>query len=233
MSKKLTQELISKKLQKDNLNLETITELNLWGNNLEDISLINKMPSLEVVSLNVNRIKTLSPFSNLRYLRELYLRRNLISNINEIKNLINCENLSVLCLGENPISENQNYRAIVICILTQLKKLDNITITNEERIRAEKKIKGNLEEEDNDEHNEENSNDSNDNDEEEQDEENKIGFAIKSNNKKQNNKINNGIKNGKTKGNRNILNCVINLMKELSPNELQVIQKELNNNIYN
>ena len=79
MSKKLTRELIALKVKSDRL--ESIRKLNLWGSNLEDISIIAEMPSLEIVSLSVNKIRTLKPFANLQNLKELYLRKNLISNL--------------------------------------------------------------------------------------------------------------------------------------------------------
>ena len=312
MSKKLSRELIAQKVRSDRI--ESIRNLNLWGSNIEDISIIREMPSLEIVSLSVNKIRTLAPFANLQNLRELYLRRNLIANLNEIKHLTNCENLTVLWLSENPICDNPNYRAVIICILPQLQKLDDIPITDEERDKAEKKLSGNLGE------------DEDGNDEEEDDkEENKNGYnqnynqrsdkknyAIRSNhnnnedneennfygnnnnarkvsnkknnirqgrsnmydneeqddddfkpkNKAQSNKYNDiynnyderplransgmvpkhqqyknmnhnkydedyGEKSEKKKENSNILNCVINLLKELSPNELQIVKREI------
>ena len=146
MSKKLSRELIAQKVKSDRI--ESIRNLNLWGSNIEDISIIEEMPSLEIVSLSVNKIRTLRPFANLENLRELYLRRNLITNLNEIKYLTNCQNLNVLWLSENPICDNPNYRAVVICILPQLQKLDDIAITDEERDKAEKKLSGNLEDDD-------------------------------------------------------------------------------------
>ena len=146
MTKKLSRELIAQKAKSDRL--ESIRNLNLWGSNLEDISILEEMPSLEIVSLSVNKIRTLKPFSNLQNLRELYLRQNLISNLNEIKHLTECQNLTVLWLNENPICDNPNYRAVVICVLPQLHKLDNIPITDEERDKAEKKLSRNYEEND-------------------------------------------------------------------------------------
>ena len=149
MSKKLSRELIAQKVKSDRI--ESIRNLNLWGSNIEDISIIEEMPSLEIVSLSVNKIRTLRPFANLANLRELYLRRNLITNLNEIKYLTDCQNLNVLWLSENPICDNPNYRSIVICILPQLQKLDDIAITEEEREKAEKKLSGNYEEDDDEE----------------------------------------------------------------------------------
>ena len=152
MSKKLTRELISLKVKSDRL--ESIRKLNLWGSNLEDISIIAEMPSLEIVSLSVNKIRTLKPFSNLQNLKELYLRKNLISNLNEIKHLTECDNLTKLWLKENPICDNPNYREVIICVLPQVQNLDDVEITDEERERAEKKLSGNYdEEEDNEQEN--------------------------------------------------------------------------------
>ena len=145
MSKKLTRELIAQKAKSDRL--ESIRKINLWGSNLEDISIISEMPSLEIVSLSVNKIRTLKPFANLQNLKELYLRNNSISNLNEIKHLTECDNLTKLWLKENPICNNPNYRDVIICVLPQVQNLDDIEITEEERERAEKKLSGTYEEE--------------------------------------------------------------------------------------
>ena len=327
MSKKLSRELIAQKVKSDRI--ESIRNLNLWGSNIEDISIIEEMPSLEIVSLSVNKIRTLRPFSNLTNLRELYLRRNLITNLNEIKYLTDCQNLNVLWLSENPICDNPNYRAVVICVLPQLQKLDDIAITDEEREKAEKKLSGNFEEDNDDEEEdqniqeEENNNKNFDNmrqqqiqqeryspkkntnnyenednkyygknnnnmrksqnqnqrnknnkqyDERQDDEEDYIkpkktfqpnrykqndeyekynnnddmynydnrpiransGMVPKNNNFKKNNNYRNYEDNyeynnnsEKKKGNSNILNCVISLLKELSPNELQIVKREI------
>ena len=292
MSKKLSRELIAQKVKSDRI--ESIRNLNLWGSNIEDISIIEEMPSLEVVSLSVNKIRTLRPFANLQNLRELYLRRNLITNLNEIKYLTDCQNLSVLWLSENPICDNPNYRAVVICVLPQLQKLDDIAITDSEREKAEKKISGNFEEEDEDDNEQEGNNNKengdnyyernqnrNNNDnrnkynerEDEQDDyikpkksydrnrqnedrgrynDNRANYnyddrPIKgsndyygksnNNNYKKNNNYGDNYKyrdnyedndyKEKKKGNSNILNCVISLLKELSPNELKMVKKEI------
>ena len=151
MSKKLTLELIAQKAKSDRL--ESIRKLNLWGSNLEDVSIISEMPSLEIVSLSVNKIRSLKPFANLQNLKELYLRNNNISNLNEIKHLTECDNLTKLWLKENPICNNPNYRDVIICVLPQVQNLDDIEITEEERERAEKKLSGNYEEEEENEQN--------------------------------------------------------------------------------
>ena len=285
MSKKLSRELVAQKVKSDRI--ESIRTLNLWGNNIDDISLIEEMPSLEIVSLAVNKIRTLKPFANLQNLKELYLRRNLISNLNEIKYLTNCENLNILWLSENPISENPNYRSVVIGVLPQLVKLDDIVITDEERIKAEKKLSGNYDEDE-----DENETDiiepqkqeisnnnrvmrksvpntnlqkSNKNYEEKEEEifrnnnfndddeynkpkmgnfkkmrsqqiENNYGNMFDNRREDYNNNYgkrggyndyNNDNREVKKKGNSNVLNCVINLLKELSHNELQIVKREI------
>ena len=138
MSKKLSRELIIQKIRSDRL--ENIKNLNLWGTNLDDVSLLKEMPNLEIVSLSVNKIRTLKPFSFLPKLRELYLRKNMIADLNEIKYLIDNNNLKILWLSENPICENPNYRNIIISVLPQIIKLDDIIISEEERINANKGI---------------------------------------------------------------------------------------------
>jgi hypothetical protein len=131
MSKKLTHEFIAMRTKCDRL--ESIRNLNLWGNDLEDISIIRTMHNLEVVSLSVNKIRTLKDFASLKNLRELYLRKNSISDINEIRYLTNLPNLKILWLSENPVAEIKGYRGIVIRNLPQITKLDDNVISLEER----------------------------------------------------------------------------------------------------
>ena len=45
MSTQLSRELIAQKVKSDRI--ESIRNLNLWGSNIEDISIIEEMPSLE------------------------------------------------------------------------------------------------------------------------------------------------------------------------------------------
>lgn len=134
MSKKLTQEMISMKAK--NNRIQTITHINFWGSDLDDISILSNMPMLEVVSLSVNKIRFLKSFENMQNLKQLSLRKNLISDFNELKYLATCPNLQILWLSENPISDSPNYRSLVIKYLPSLIKLDDVTITDSERNQA-------------------------------------------------------------------------------------------------
>ena len=128
MSQKLTKEIIINRVGTDKL--DSIKSLNLWGNNLDDISLLSEMPSLEILSLSSNQIKDIKVLKNLKNLKELYLKDNKISDINQVEFLKNCKKLEILNLSENPISYQQNYRKKILDILPNLKKLDDIENTN-------------------------------------------------------------------------------------------------------
>lgn len=124
MSNKLTIELIRKRA--NNAKLDSINTLNLWGSNLEDISLLSQLPNLEAISLSMNNIKDLTVFKYLKNLRELYLRDNNISDFKQLEHLKNCRGLQILFLKDNPISKGSNYRQKVLEILPFLNKLDDI-----------------------------------------------------------------------------------------------------------
>ena len=131
MAKLLTLELIHQKCKTENLTL--IKNLNLWGNSLCDVSLVNNMPNLEVLSLSVNKVDSLKYFRNLKKLQELYLRKNNVSELNDVLFLSNLKNLRVLWLSENPVTSVPSYRQFVLKNLPNLTKLDDKNVTTEER----------------------------------------------------------------------------------------------------
>lgn len=132
MGKPLTSELVL--LRSKCENLFSVKNLNLWGNEIDDVKLLRQMPNVEVLSLSLNKISTLKEFGNCPKLQELYLRKNNITDISEVKYLANLQNLKILWLLDNPCSEIDNYREIVIKMLPNLTKLDNSIILNEEKI---------------------------------------------------------------------------------------------------
>lgn len=136
MSKPLTTELIIMKTKASNL--ESIKNLNLWGNEIDDVKIVKDMPNLEVLSLSVNKISTLKPFQYCKKLSELYLRKNLIPDLSELKYLQGLSLLKVLWLWDNPCAETPNYRETVISALPNLVKLDNQAVTPEERAASSK-----------------------------------------------------------------------------------------------
>ena len=120
----LTKEFILSKYP----NITDITEikkLNLYAEDLLDISLISKMPKIEVVSLSSNQISSLSPLTNCLNVREIYLRNNNIDSFKELTHLKHLMNLKVLWLEGNPICNDIYYREKVFNILPQVIFLDN------------------------------------------------------------------------------------------------------------
>ncbi|KAJ5066481.1 leucine rich repeat protein [Anaeramoeba ignava] len=131
--------LTSKIIFNKNPNCKTFEEifnLDLWGNDLEDISIIKKLKNIKVLSLSVNKITSLKDFQYCDKLEELFIRKNLIKDLNEIKYLSKLENLKILWLSENPCFFNENYRKIIIYSLPQITHLDDQKISEEERIEA-------------------------------------------------------------------------------------------------
>jgi hypothetical protein len=117
--------------------LEHVTKLNVWGNELEDVAIVGAMPNLQVLALSVNKIATLKDFQYCYSLKELYLRKNLICDLGELRYLQQLPALQVLWLLENPCAELPNYRLRIIKALPSLTKLDDNEVTAEERNRAD------------------------------------------------------------------------------------------------
>ena len=99
--KVLTPDFILMRCKTDKLT--QIKNLNLWGNDLEDVSELKNLPNMEICSLSLNKISTLKPFSKSKKLKELYLRKNQIANLQELKHLSGLKELKVLWLWDNPI----------------------------------------------------------------------------------------------------------------------------------
>lgn len=136
MSKALTSELILQKTKATSL--DSVKNLNLWGNEIDDVRIVREMPNLEVLSLSVNKINSLKPFQYCKKLSELYLRKNLISDLTELKYLQGLPSLKVLWLWDNPCAEQPRYRETVLAHLPNLVKLDNQAVSLEDKQAATK-----------------------------------------------------------------------------------------------
>ena len=67
-----------------------------------------------MVSLSVNNVNTLADFEQGSQIKELYLRKNFISDLKEIHYLEKLQNLKVLWLSDNPCSHDKLYRLFII-----------------------------------------------------------------------------------------------------------------------
>lgn len=112
--------------------LSNIRKLNCWGSELSDVSLLRRMHNVEVLSLSVNKIASLSDFQFCRNLQELYVRKNNIKELNQILYLQGLPRLKSLWLEENPCADTDLYRLTVLRTLPNLQKLDNIAVQPEE-----------------------------------------------------------------------------------------------------
>jgi len=113
--------------------LDLIKNLNLWGNDLQDISVVQCMPNLEVLSLSVNQVSSLEDLMHCSKLTELYLRKNDICDLSEILHLKGLRNLRVLWLGDNPCATLPHYRQYVLHHLPKLEKIDSQDVSDDER----------------------------------------------------------------------------------------------------
>jgi len=118
--------------------LACVKKLNCWGADLDDVSVLQRLENVEMLSLSLNSIETLSDFQHCKKLQELFLRKNHINSLRELLWLKNLAKLKNLWLAENPCSEGSGsrYRQTVIHNLPQLEKLDNVAITSQERAEA-------------------------------------------------------------------------------------------------
>ncbi|XP_051174582.1 cilia- and flagella-associated protein 410-like [Leptopilina boulardi] len=127
---RLTEEMVIARTRSSDL--ANVKQLNCWGTELTDVSILQRMKSVEVLSLSVNCIETLAPFQYCSNLRDLFIRRNNIHDLNEVCYLQDLTNLRNLWLSENPCAEREGYRLAVLRVLPNLQKLDDKVVSPEE-----------------------------------------------------------------------------------------------------
>lgn len=120
--------------------LEDVQRLDLWGEGLTDISLVTKLPKLEVLSLAANHISSLKPLRKCVSLQELYLRKNKVSRLREVTMLSGMPKLTVLWMVDNPCTQHAHYRDFVLHCCQGLRQLDSVEITAEERKASAKRL---------------------------------------------------------------------------------------------
>nr|ACO15485.1 C21orf2 [Caligus clemensi] len=134
---KLTEEMIVARTRVSDMS--SVTKLNCWGAELSGISIVRRLKNVEVLSLSVNNITSLSDIQHCSNLKELYIRKNKIQDLGEILWLRGLPSLMNLWLEENPCCgsySEQYYRHTVIKALPQLRRLDNVEITPGEMVEA-------------------------------------------------------------------------------------------------
>ncbi|XP_028821542.1 leucine-rich repeat-containing protein 9-like isoform X2 [Denticeps clupeoides] len=141
--------------------LTNLRALFLQGNEIKSVEGLNGLCSLRELVLDRNRIRTLgeNSFCTLSSLLELHLVENRIRELNNLQPLIQLHrlflgmnkiqdvsevekldllpSLTELSVVGNPVVRRPLYRPTVVLHLTQLRVLDGLMITLEERTRAE------------------------------------------------------------------------------------------------
>lgn len=131
----LSENLILAKTKADKLS--QVKNLNLWGAELSDVSLVSQCINLEVLALSVNHVTTIRDIAECKNLRELYLRKNDIVSLGEVYYLSKLPNLTTLWLSDNPCAKDPNYRMFTVRCCPNLRQLDSIEVSAQERSEAQ------------------------------------------------------------------------------------------------
>ncbi|BES87989.1 LRRcap [Nesidiocoris tenuis] len=126
----LTEEMVFARTKTNNLS--AITKLNCWGSQLSDVKLLRRMTNVQVLSLSVNNIESLEDMQYCTKLQDLFVRKNNITDLNEVCYLKDLAHLRNLWLGDNPCANEEGYRLAVIKALPNLTKLDNMAVEQSE-----------------------------------------------------------------------------------------------------
>ncbi|CUG94357.1 Hypothetical protein, putative [Bodo saltans] len=133
--KMLSENLVLAKTKAEKL--PQVKNLNLWGAELSDISLVAQLINLEVLALSVNHVTTLRDVAECKNLRELYLRKNDIVSLGEVYYLSKLPALTTLWLSDNPCAKDPNYRMFTVRCCPNLRQLDSIEVSPQERSEAQ------------------------------------------------------------------------------------------------
>lgn len=157
----VTEQLIRKKSEHNELIISTLEELSLHQEDIEKIDHIqnwcrdlkilllqnnliskienlHKLKKLTYLNLAVNNIERIENLDQLESLEKLDLTLNFIGELTSVENLCNNYNLRDLILTGNYCSSYAGYRQFVILTLPQLKQLDGIDIKRTDQITAKK-----------------------------------------------------------------------------------------------
>ena len=61
--------------------LSAVKNINLWGNDIDNLTVLRDCPNLEIVSLSLNKVQTLKDLAYCEKVQEIFLRKNLICDL--------------------------------------------------------------------------------------------------------------------------------------------------------
>ncbi|XP_052897236.1 protein tilB [Anopheles moucheti] len=158
---RITEQLIRKKSEHNELIIGTLEELSLHQEDIERIEHIgqwcrdlkilllqsnliprlenlNRLKRLEYLNVAINNIERIENLEPLEALRKLDLTLNFVGELTSVESLQGNYNLREMFLTGNPCTDFPGYREYVITVLPQLDHLDGKEITRSERLRAAK-----------------------------------------------------------------------------------------------
>ncbi|XP_053664319.1 protein tilB [Anopheles marshallii] len=158
---RITEQLIRKKSEHNELIIGTLEELSLHQEDIERIEHIgqwcrdlrilllqsnlisrlenlNRLKKLEYLNVAINNIERIENLEALEALRKLDLTLNFVGELTSVESLRDNYNLRELFLTGNPCTDFPGYREYVITVLPQLDHLDGKEITRSDRLRAAK-----------------------------------------------------------------------------------------------
>uniref|UniRef100_A0A182PDW0 Uncharacterized protein n=1 Tax=Anopheles epiroticus TaxID=199890 RepID=A0A182PDW0_9DIPT len=159
--REITEQLIRKKSEHNELIIGTLEELSLHQEDIERIEHIghwcrdlrilllqsnlipklenlNRLKKLEYLNVAINNIERIENLEALEALQKLDLTLNFIGELTSIESLRANYNLRELFLTGNPCTDYPGYREYVITVLPQLAHLDGKEITRSDRLLAAK-----------------------------------------------------------------------------------------------
>ncbi len=124
--------------------LVNLTWLDLSFNNIEQIAGLSQLTKLKDVSLFNNAIETIEGLEALTELEVLSLGNNKISDLDNVKELRSFRNLRVLCMDDNPVVHEPEYKMVVLAFLPHLRFLDFIMVEESEVLAAREQYQDDL-----------------------------------------------------------------------------------------
>jgi hypothetical protein len=114
-----------------------IEELYLQQNRIRKISGLNKLAVLHTLDLSKNQIQKLKGLQECESLRFLKIQLNNIGKIGQLSFIENLALLTEVDMSCNPVQNRKFYRLQVLYHIPQLRQLDGVSISAEEKIKAE------------------------------------------------------------------------------------------------
>lgn len=113
-----------------------IRELRLAHNQITSLDGLDNLPCLSALDVSFNQIKTLQPLQRLPHLTHVNVAGNALQFLRQTEYLTSCTWLHVLYIDHNPCTLKPHYRLRVIYRLPNLKQLDEVIVSTEEKVRA-------------------------------------------------------------------------------------------------